>query len=194
MKRSVLGMLLLACTLITVPVWADTYNVDPDHTSVTFKIRHLLGYVNGTFNQFEGSITYDPAKPELSSTEGAIDAASIDTRVEQRDKHLQSKDFFDVETYPKITFKSTKILEATPEGGKLEGLLTIHGIEKPVVLDVEIHGVAKDPWGNERAAFTATTKINRKDFGLTWNQALETGKLLVGEEVRITIEAEGIKA
>jgi len=193
MKRWMAIFAAISISFLNSTAFADTYKVDPDHTTVGFKIRHLLGYVNGSFDQFDGTLDFDPDNLELSKTSGTIQTASINTRVKERDNHLRSKDFFDAEKYPQITFKSTKVLEATPAGGKLEGLLSIHGVEKPVVLDVEIHGVANDPWGNTRAAFTATTKINRKDFGLTWNQALETGKLLVDEEVLITIDSEGIK-
>lgn len=192
-RQFVFGIIILAAILCNSSSWADTFKVDPDHTTVEFKIKHLLGYVHGTFDEFEGTVEYDPNSIENSKASGTIQAISINTRVKERDKHLRSKDFFDVEQYPLVTFNSTKILEASPKGGKLEGALKIHGVEKTVVLDVEIHGVAKDPWGNVRAAFTATTKINRKDFGLTWNQFLEAGKVLVGDEVFITLEVEGIK-
>ena len=184
---SLLGILVFGNT-----AQAATYKVDPDHSTVSFKIRHLFSNVQGTFNKFEGTIDYEPGKPDTWKTSGTIDAASINTNVEQRDKHLRSTDFFEVEKYPTLVFKSGAVKEATATTAKLEGVLTMHGVEKPVVLNVEIHGVGKDPWGNGRAGFTATTKINRKEFGLNWNEALETGHLLVGEEVLITIEAEGI--
>jgi len=184
---SLLGILVFGNT-----AQAATYKVDPDHTAVSFKIRHLFSNVQGTFNKFEGTIDYEPGKPDSWKTSGTIDTASINTNVEQRDKHLRSADFFDVAKYPAIIFKSGAVKEATATSAKIEGVLTMHGVEKPVVLNVEIHGVGKDPWGNVRAGFTATTKINRKEFGLNWNEALETGQLLVGEEVMITLEAEGI--
>ena len=171
---------------------AATYKIDPDHTTVGFKIRHLLSNVQGRFNHFDGTFDYDPEKPDTWKTTATIQAASIDTNVAPRDKHLRSADFFDVEKFPTLTFTSTGVTEVTATGAKLSGLLTLHGIEKPVVLDLEIHGVAKDPWGNVKAGFTATMKINRKDFGLTWNQALETGQFLVGDEANITLEVEGI--
>ena len=174
--------------------FAATYKVDPDHTTLSFKIRHLLSNVQGEFTQFEGALDYEPGKPELWKAQGSVQAASINTRVAERDKHLRSKDFFDVEKYPILSFKTTRILDASAEHAKAEGLMTIHGVEKPVIFDVDIHGVAKDPWGNVRSAFTATTKLNRKDFGLNWNQALETGGFLVGDEVTVTIELEGIAA
>ena len=171
---------------------AATYTIDPDHSAVSFKIRHLFSNVQGTFNQFEGTIDYEPGKPENWKTQAVIQAASIDTRVEPRDKHLRSKDFFEVEAYPTLKFISTKVTGVTPQGAKLHGDLTIHGVTKPVVLDLVIHGVGKDPWGNTRAGFTATTQINRKEFGLTWNKAVETGGFLVGDEVEITLEVEGL--
>ena len=192
MKR--LGMFILSLSIwgVSLPVYAATYDVDVDHTAVTFKIRHLFSCVEGRFNQFQGGFDYEPQTPQTWKTAGTIEVASIDTNVKERDKHLRSSDFFDVEKFPQIKFHTTKVLESTKDHAKIEGLITIHGFEKPVVLDVEIHGVGKDPWGNVRAAFTATTKFSRKDFGLTWNQALETGQLLVGEDVMITIELEGI--
>ena len=187
------SLVLAACFFLTAPVFAATYKIDTDHSTVGFKIRHLLSNVNGRFNQFEGTIDYDPEKPDTWKANVTIQAASIDTNVAPRDKHLKSADFFDVEKFPTLTFKTTKVTDVTPAGAKLEGLLTIHGVEKPVVLDLEIHGVAKDPWGNVKAGFTATTKINRKDFGLTWNKAVESGQFLVGEEVLITLEIEAIQ-
>ncbi len=181
-------------TIITAPaVWAETYQVDKDHTSVTFKVRHIFSNTQGTFKDFQGTMQFDPEKPETWSASGTIEAASIDTNVPERDKHLRSKDFFDTEQFPQISFKTTKVIEASKERAKVEGLLTLHGVEKPIVLDVEIHGVGTDPWGNVRAAMTATTKINRKDFGIVYNQVLDKGQLMLGEDVSITIELEGIK-
>ena len=186
-------------TLFALPASAATYAIDADHSSVTFKIRHLFSNVTGTFDKFEGTIDYEPDKPETWKAQATIQADSIDTRVEQRDKHLRSKDFFEVEKYPTLTFTSTKVtfnnaraVDATAQRAELEGNLTIHGVTKPVVLDLVIHGVGKDPWGNTRAGFTATTKIDRKDFGLIWNKAVETGGVLVGDEVEITLEVEGL--
>ena len=183
----------LSVYLLSNVSYAATYDIDLDHTSVGFKIKHLLSNVQGQFKDFKGTIDYDAEHPEALKVEGTVQAASIDTNVPPRDKHLKSKDFFDVEKFPELTFNSTKYTPENAEKGKLEGLLNIHGVEKTVTFDVEIHGVAKDPWGNVRAAATATAKINRKDFGLAWNQALETGQLLVGEEVTITLEVEGIQ-
>ena len=192
MRRRIAVVLAVGLWVSAPAVQAATYTIDPDHSTVSFKIRHLFSKVEGLFRTFEGTVEYEPGHPEQWKAQATIQAASMDTRVEQRDKHLRSKDFFDVEQYPTITFRSTEITDATPTTAKLHGLLTIHGVEKPAVLDLTIHGVGKDPWGNVRAGFSASTMINRKDFGLTWNQTLETGQLLVGEEVDITLEIEGI--
>ncbi len=172
---------------------ADTYKVDVDHSSINFKVRHLLSNTQGQFKQFEGSFDYDPAAPETSKAEVTAQVESIDTNVPERDKHLKTPDFFDAAKYPVITFKSTKFTPAGEGKAKLEGLLNMHGVEKPVTFDVEIHGVANDAWGNVRSAFTATGAVNRKDFGITWNKTLDNGGVMVGEEVKITIEVEGIK-
>ncbi len=173
--------------------FAANYVIDTDHTTVSFKIRHLLTWVRGTFNEFEGNFVYDPEKPETWSAETTIQVASIDTRVEPRDKDLRSPNFFEVEKFPTMTFKSTGVTDITPTTAKLHGILKIRHIEKPVVLDLEMYGEAKDPWGNVSGGFTATTTINRKDFGLTWNKVVETGQLLVGEEVEIILEVSGIR-
>jgi polyisoprenoid-binding protein YceI len=194
MHRLTASIALLGILAFSHPALADTYSIDRDHTTVGFKIRHLFSKVDGRFNAFEGVIQYAPGQPQAWSVHATIDAASIDTNVTARDKHLRSKDFFDVEQYPSIIFQSTGVTEATDAGAKLSGLLNIHGVEKPVELQLEVHGVGKDPWGNVRSGFTATTTINRKDFGLGWNETLETGQLLVGEEVMITIEVEGVLA
>ena len=182
----------LGILILSQSVFAATYKIDTDHSTVSFKIRHILSNVQGHFKEFDGSFDYDPDKPGTWKTTAVIQAASIDTNVAPRDKHLRSADFFDVEKYPTLTFKSTEVSDVTPTNAKLHGLLTIHGVEKPAVFDLQILGVAKDPWGNVIASFTATAKINRKDFGLTWNKALETGQLLVGEEVEITLEVAGL--
>ena len=185
---------LVSSVLIAVPsAWGAAYTVDPDHSTVSFKVRHLFSKVGGTFNDFSGTFVYAPGHPEQWSAEATVNTASIDTRLEARDTHLRSADFFDVETFPTLTFKSTTVEHAAPSGAKLHGLLTLHGVERPVVLDLEIHGEGTDPWGNVRSGFTATTTISRKDFGITWNKAVETGQLLVGEEVDVVLEVEGIK-
>ena len=188
-------MVALAAVLIlggARPASATTYTIDQDHSTVSFKIRHLFSKVDGTFNQFEGTFEYVPGHSEQWRAEATIQAASIDTRVDKRDNHLRSADFFEVDKYPTITFKSTGITDVTDTTAKLHGVLLLHGIEKPVDLDLTILGEGKDPWGNMRSGFTATTRINRKDFAIIWNKALETGDLLLGDDVDITLEIEGL--
>jgi polyisoprenoid-binding protein YceI len=184
--------LTLAAVLTAPPVWAATYAVDNDHSSVGFRIRHLFSNVTGSFDNFEGQITYVPGQPEQWTVNATVKADSISTRVAARDKHLRSADFFDVEKYPTLSFKSTEVTDVSGDTAKLHGLLSIHGVEKPVVFDLTVHGEGKDPWGNVRSGFTATTRINRKEFGLNWNQALETGGVLVGDEVDLILEVEGL--
>ena len=174
------------------PAWAATYKIDPAHSTVEFKVKHMFSYVRGTFNDFAGQFDYEPDHPELWKAAATIQAASIDTRVDQRDEHLRSKDFFEVETYPAITFTSTQVTDATPTSAKLRGVLKMHGVERPIIMDLEILGSGKDPRGQTRSSFTATTRVNRKDFGVVWNKVLETGQLLVGEDVEITIDVEGV--
>lgn len=192
MRNRMWAGLVVGTLLVAPSAWATTYRIDPEHTTVGFKIRHLFSNVQGTFDAYEGTIVYVPGQPEQWSANATIQTASVNTRVGKRDAHLRSKDFFAVDNYPTMTFNSTKVTEATATSAKLAGILTLHGIEKPVVLNVDIHGEGKDPWGNLRAGFTATTRINRQDFGLTWNKALESGGLLVGDEVDITLEVEGV--
>lgn len=173
---------------------AGVYSIDPAHTTVGFGVRHLFTTVNGVFRSFEGRIVFDPEHEERTKVEGSIDAASIDTNVEKRDQHLRSPDFLEVEKYPKITFVSTQVTDVDKEKrkGKLHGDLTIHGVTKLVVLDVEFLGEGKDPWENTRAGFHAATTINRKDFNVTWNKVLESGGFLVGDELKIAIDVEAI--
>jgi len=186
-------VLVLAASLLSLPARAATYKVDPGHTSVTFLVRHLLTNVEGRFRTFEGQIVFDPAAPEKTVVKGSIDVSSIDTNVAKRDDHLRSAEFFDGAKFPKIEFASTSVsdVDATKRAGKIHGNLTIHGVTKPVVLDAQFLGAATDPWGNKKGGFSASTTIDRKDFGLTWNKTLDTGGLLVGDEVTIRINVEG---
>jgi polyisoprenoid-binding protein YceI len=187
------GILL---TLLSDPntAAAGEYKIDPAHTTVGFGVRHLFTTVNGVFRSFEGQIIFDPEHPEKTKVAGSIDAASIDTNTEKRDDHLRSPDFLDVEKYPKITFVSTQVTDVDKERrkGKLHGDLTIHGVTKPVVLEVEFLGKGKDPWNNTRAGFHAATTINRKDFNVTWNKIVESGGFLIGDELKIGIDVEAI--
>ncbi len=186
--------LLVALVMAPIAVSASTYKVDKSHTSVAFKVRHLFTKLTGRFDDFEGTISFDPANFSAATVEGTIRAASINTNNEKRDAHLKKEDFFDVEKYPQISFKSTKVTDVDTDAktAKVHGNLTMHGVEKPIVLDVSYLGTAKDPWGNMRGGFEATTTVNRKDFGIAWNETLDSGGLLIGEEVEIEINVEGM--
>ena len=167
-----------------------TYAIDKSHSEVTFQVRHLITKVRGHFEDYAGTIEFDAANPANSKVNVTIQVASIDTKEAQRDGHLKSDDFFSAETFPTITFVSTKI---TPKGGEdfqVEGDLTIRAVTKSVVLPVTHLGTAKDPWGNLKLAFEGETTINRKEFGLNWNAALETGGFLVGDEVKIGLQIQ----
>lgn len=183
----------IVVTAFGVNALAATYEIDPDHSSVNFKIRHLVSKTAGKFDKFKGSFEYEKGKSESWSVNAEIETASINTNTKKRDDHLRSKDFFDVAKYPKITFKSTKVADARSSEAKLHGELTMHGVTKPVELDLEVGGEGKDPWGNERVGFTAKTKLNRKDFGIEYNKTLETGGVLLGDDVEVVLEIEGIK-
>jgi polyisoprenoid-binding protein YceI len=195
MKARTLVWTALAALGIGAPAFGDTYVVDPAHTSVQFRVRHLFTHVTGRFQMFDGKIVYDDQSPAKTEVQGSIDAASINTNVEKRDNHLRSADFFDVEKYPKISFQSTGVsdLDSSGKKGKMAGTLTLHGVSRPVVLDASFLGKGKDPGGKERAGFQGTTSINRKDFGLTWNKALESGGVLVGDEVTIELDIEAVR-
>jgi polyisoprenoid-binding protein YceI len=171
------------------------WNIDGSHSTAEFSVRHLMiTNVKGRFGTLSGTVDYDPEKPEASQIDVSIDATSIDTRDEKRDAHLRSPDFFDTEKFPSLTFKSTSV-KKTDDGFAATGDLTIHGVTKPVTLEVETPSAPnKDPWGNTRIGASATAKINRKDFGLNWNAALEAGGVLVGEHVKISIEVSLIQA
>ncbi|MES1256562.1 MAG: YceI family protein [Acidobacteriota bacterium] len=169
------------------------YTIDKAHSEAVFQVRHLITKVRGRFTDFEGAFEYNDAAHELSSVTFSINAASIDTNAADRDAHLRSADFFDVEHHPRITFTSTSI---TGSGGRLQvtGPLTIRGVSKVVTLPVSYLGGAKDPWGNLKAGFETDITLNRKDFGLNWNAALEAGGFLVGDEVKVTISVQGTAA
>ncbi len=168
-----------------------TWIVDPAHSNVGFSIKHLMiATVRGSFTQVNGTVKVDETDPTTAEIDITIPTASVTTRDEKRDGHLRSPDFFDVERFPNMTFRSKRVERASGDRFRVIGDLTIRDVTKEVALDVELAGRAKDPWGNEKAGFEATTKINRSDYGLTWNAALETGGVLVGDEVKISIEAE----
>jgi polyisoprenoid-binding protein YceI len=170
-----------------------TYTIDNSHSDVGFSIRHMVfAKVRGHFTKWTAELAFDEGNPSKSSVTATIDVGSIDTREEKRDGHLKSPDFFDVAKFPQMTFKSKKVEAAGSKRYKVTGDLTIRDVTRPVVLEVEELGAGKDPWGNERIAFNAKTSIERSDYGLKWNQALETGGVLVGEKVEIEIDVEVI--
>ncbi len=170
------------------------YKVDTSHSLVEFAVRHMMvATVKGRFSSFDGTLAVDWQEPSRSSVEVTIDAASIDTREPQRDNHLRSADFLDVEKYPHIVFKSTRVEVLDDSHLRVHGDLTIKDVTRPVVLEATFEGKATDPWGNERIGLTATTKLDRREFGLHWNVPLESGGILVGHEVRVNIELEAIK-
>ena len=175
---------------------ATTWKIDPAHSVAEFKVKHMMiANVKGKFTGISGTLNLDEANPARSSVEATIPLDTVFTGDAQRDAHLKSADFFHVEQHPQMTFKSTGIAVKRPGELTVTGDLTIHGVTKPVAFEVEgPTPPAKDPWGNTRVGLEATTKINRKDFGLGWNAALETGGVLVGEEVAITLDVEFVKA
>jgi polyisoprenoid-binding protein YceI len=185
------GVALRTVEDITVPE-AGTYVIDPAHSVVEFVVRHLgLAKVRGRFNDFEGSVEI-AEDPMRSSARATVQAASIDTRNADRDTHLRSPEFLDVEDHPTLEFRSSGMRR---EGAAwlMDGELTVRGETRPATLDLEFEGSAKDPWGNVRLGFSASTEVNREDFGLTWNQALETGGWLVGRQVRIELSVEAVR-
>ncbi len=170
------------------------FNFDPSHSHVGFSVRHLMiAKIRGRFSGVRGTLTVadDPA---ASTIEIEVDVASVDSRDEGRDTHLRSPDFFDVEKYPTMTFRSTSISMERGDKFRLDGELDLHGVVSPLSLEVEFDGVAQDPWGNQRLGFSATGEIDRESHGLTWNQPLETGGVLVGKQARIEIEAEFVRS
>src|SRR6266849_7807605 len=192
MKRLVVTLSLLFAAL---PLLADTYAIDKNHSEANFRVRHLVSKVSGRFDDFAGTITDDPKKPTASSVEFTIKAASINTGNADRDKDLRSANFFDVEKFPEITFKSSTIVPSKKKDVyEVTGDLTIHGVTKHVTLPVEFNGFGKDPWGGERAGFSLTTTLNRKDYGVNWNKALDNGGVLLGDDVTINVNIEAVKA
>jgi len=188
--------LCLTILLMIVPITASasTWKIDPVHTTFQFSVRHMMvSNVKGVFHKFSGEFEIDDRDLAKTKASATIDVASIDTGIEKRDEDLRSANFFDVDKYPTITFVSKK-LEKTGSGYKMTGDLTIHGVTREIVLDMEgLETVVKDPWGGMRRGATFITKLNRRDFGLTYNKLLETGGLVVGDEVKINVEVELIK-
>ena len=194
MIRSMSFALLFALGLAAAPASAaDTWVVDASHTNVDFSVRHMMiTNVKGSFTTFEGTLEYDPKQVTKTKIQGTVDVASVDTDDAKRDEHLRSPDFFDVATHPKMTFESTKVIK-DGDGYVAVGNLTLRGVTKEVRMPVEFSGPIKDPWGNHRIGFSASTTINRQDFGVKWNKTLDAGGAVVGDKVRIMLEGEAVK-
>lgn len=192
--RGSIALAFLGLVAAAAAARADTWNIDPVHTTVEFSVRHMMiSNVKGQFERVSGTISANGSDPNSVQISAVIDATSINTRVEKRDAHLKSAAFLDVDKYPTITFKSTKVEPDGSNKWKVTGDLTLHGVTKPVVLEVETTAPIKDPSGKTRAGASATTKIDRKDFGVLWNKPMEAGGVLVGDEVAISIEVEAVQ-
>lgn len=195
MKRWLAPFVLLSLLIFPALLSAETWNIDADHSAIGFKIRHMMvSNVKGSFPAFSGTVQIDDKDITRSKVEVRIETASITTNISKRDEHLRGADFFDVAKYPLMTYVSTKVEKAGQGRLRVVGNLTLHGITREVILEVEGPTAAfKDPWGNIRRGASATAKLNRKDFGLNWNAVIESGGVLVGDEVSIELELEMIK-
>jgi polyisoprenoid-binding protein YceI len=183
-----------AAKVAYAPVTGGDYNIDPAHSIIGFSIRHLeIAWVEGRFKDFKGTIHFDESDVTKSSVEFSAKVESIDTGVEPRDKHLRTADFFDAAKYPEMSFKSTRVERRGKDGYVLHGDFTLKGVTKPVALPFTVTGAIKDPWGNTRFGVSAQTKIDRRDYGITWGKALENGGLDVGNEVTIDLQLEAVK-
>jgi polyisoprenoid-binding protein YceI len=180
----------MTTTAVAAP--AQTFSIDKTHSDLLFQVRHLVTRVRGRFTDFSGTVAFDAIDPSDSSVSVAINAASIDTGTPDRDAHLRSADFFDVEKYPTLTFVSSRIERESDEAFAVSGTLTIHGVSREVTLPVTYLGRTTDPWGNDRIGFEAETTINRKDFGLGWNALLEAGGFVIGDDVKITLSVQAV--
>lgn len=185
---------LLLAAAAAVPAQAqETYLVDKGHSDIVFQVRHLVSKVSGQFRDFEGSLRLDRAQPEKSAVEFTIKAASIDTNLPDRDTHLRNADFLDAEKHPAITFRSARVVAKGENRYEVTGALTLRGVTREVTLPVQFLGFIKDPWGNEKAGFEASLTVNRKDFGIVWNKALDAGGVVLGEEVKVAFNLETTK-
>jgi polyisoprenoid-binding protein YceI len=171
---------------------ARAYAIDKAHSEVTFQVRHLLTKVRGRFSDFAGAVRFDEKRPENSSVSLTVDTVTVDPNNSDRDQHLRSDDFFAVDRYPTITFNSSRIVKTNEDSFDVSGTLTIRGVAREITLPVTYLGPASDPWGNARAGFETEITLNRKDFGLAWNAALETGGFLLGDDVRISLSIQAI--
>ena len=194
MQKKPLAVMLAGLALAAPAFAADTYTFDKSHSSVGFQVRHIFTNVSGRFTDYAGTIQVDRAKPESSSVEFTIQATSIDTSEPKRDGHLRTADFFDVANHPTIRFKSTSMKPNGKDSYFVTGDFTMHGVTKQITLPVTVLGEGKDPMGNEKMGLETAITLNRKDYGLNWNRALETGGVLVGDEVKVQISIEANKA
>lgn len=188
-----LTIMALALLLVPAALSADTYTVDNTHSEVSFRIRHFVSQTPGKFSDYAATFELDPKNLESSKVDFVIQAASIDTDNDDRDKHLRSEDFFWVETHPTLWFRSSKIRNVGGDRFEVTGTMSIRGVEKVITVPVEFLGFIKDPWGGERAGFESTFTINRKEYGIEWNKALDAGGVVLGEEVKVTLNLELIK-
>ena len=191
--KKIVPALSLAVMMAAGFAGATTYSIDQTHSDVSFKVRHLVSKVSGQFTEFDGAITANFDDLDASSVVFNIKSASIDTKNEDRDKHLRSADFFDVEEFSEIKFTSSKITRSGDQKYAVTGTLTMHGVAKTVTLSVTFLGEAEDPWGNTKAGFEIETSIDRKDFGISWNKALDAGGMILGDEIEIEINLEAKK-
>lgn len=193
MKKTLLGF--WAAFVLCASAFAGDYTLDNSHSSVAFSVKHLMiSNVKGKFNAFDGNFSFDEKTKKITKFEGTVDTASVDTGIQKRDDHLKSADFFDVAKFPKMKFVMTKFTPLKGGAAKIAGKLTIKNTTKPIVFDAQISEAVQDMAGDTRVGISLSSKINRKDFGLNWNKALETGGFVVGDEIKIDIELEGVSS
>jgi polyisoprenoid-binding protein YceI len=192
MKTTLIALTMAALAAPAVRA-ADTWSIDTAHSEAGFQVRHLVSSVRGSFGKFEGAIVTDAARPGSSSVEFALEVASIDTGVADRDKHLRSADFFDAVQFPRIVFKSTSIKPTGKDTFDVTGNLTMRGVTRQITLPVTFLGSAKDPWGNDKAGFETAITLNRKDYGINWNKALDQGGFLLSDDVKVSISIAAVK-
>lgn len=188
-----IATLTLALLLAPAALFADTYTVDASHSEVSFRVRHFVSQTPGKFSDYSATFELDPKNLESSRVEFVIQAKSIDTDNDDRDTHLRAEDFFWVEKYPTLSFRSTKIRNTGGDRFEVTGVMSIRGVEKTITVPVEFLGFIKDPWGGERAGFESSFTINRKDYGIEWNKALDSGGVILGDEVKVTLNLELMK-
>jgi polyisoprenoid-binding protein YceI len=193
MRKHVIALSLVTFFAASHVSLAKDYTIDRSHSNVGFSVKHFVSKVNGEFKEFDGELQFDPSKPEAAKIVAEVQAASVNTNEKKRDEHLASDDFFAAKKHPKFKFVSQSIKADGDKKYKVSGDLTLRGVTKPVVFDVEYLGETDDPWGNHRAGFTGTTTVNRKDFGINWNKSLDKGGFVLGEDVVINLNLEAIE-